>query len=264
MTMFDFFKNKKEANGLDAKGLRDLILQFVKEELQRLDGGEGKDISVIQLFIEADEAGRFLYETAVFVTEPARLEEEVQRIADNYAIALPLNWKLEVLFEDVPAGAIRTAQLSAGLVFKRAVKISAPELAGFKGRLFILKGHAEKEEYQLETVKGRINIGREKNIQANDGSFRINHVAFPARPDHENNKYISRQHAHIEWDPASALFKIYADEGGVPPGNKTKIRSAADESVQKLNSTNIGYPLQDGDQIILGDAAVLEFNMLYS
>lgn len=258
--MFDFFKNKQDNKDLDAKGLRDQVLQFVKEELQRLDGGEGKGITALQLFINADAENTFLYETAIYFSEPEKLKEEVQRIADNYALELPSDWKLEVLFvTEQPSGAIVGQGIKAGLIFKRILKPAGNNHALYKAKVTILKGYAEQQAYILDAGKKRVNIGREKNIQANDGSFRVNTIAFPEDPAHESNKYISRQHAHIEWDEETAQFKLYADEGGVPPGNKTKLRWAVDESVQKLNSTHIGYPLSDGDQIILGDAAVLEF-----
>jgi hypothetical protein len=42
--MFDFFK---KSNKLDAKGIRDAVLQFIKEELQQLDGGEGTYLQTI-------------------------------------------------------------------------------------------------------------------------------------------------------------------------------------------------------------------------
>lgn len=259
--MFDFFKNKKDNKELDAKGLRDLILQFVKEELQRLDGGEGKGLSALQLYVAAEEGERFLYETSLYSTEPSRLQEEIQRIGDNYAIELPADWKLEVLFvSELPSGSIIKAALKTGLVFKAASRAQANQAITTKAKVCILNGQAEKQEYILEPVTNRINIGREKNVQAKDGSYRINGIAFPG--ELENNKYVSRQHAHIEWDSVTAQFKIYADEGGVPPGNKTKIRSAKDETVQKLNSTLIGYPLVDGDQVILADVAVLEFSII--
>jgi len=256
--MFDFFKNKNDSKDLDAKGLRDLILQFVKEELQRLDGGEGKGVAVLQLFAAVAEEERFLYETSLYITEPGKLQEEIQRIGDNYTIELPEDWKLEVLFVDeLPVGSIKKQALQLALVFKTALPVLSVDRVATQAKLSVLKGHAEQQEYLLKPASNRINIGREKNVQAKDGSFRINSIAFPE--EFESNKYISRQHAHIEWDSITGQFKLYADEGGVPPGNKTKIRSAKDESIQKLNSALIGYPLADGDQVILADQAVLEF-----
>jgi pSer/pThr/pTyr-binding forkhead associated (FHA) protein len=87
----------------------------------------------------------------------------------------------------------------------------------------------------------------------------MNTIAFPANSNNESNKFISRQHAHIEWDNDSAAFLLFPDEGGIPPKNKVKVRSAAGELI-KLQAIEIGYELKDGDQIVLGDSAVLEFS----
>jgi hypothetical protein len=285
--MFDFFKKN---NKLDAKGLRDAVLQFIKEELQQLDGGEGSSLRTISVFVAAPEEEKFLYEAALYNGDTARLREDIQRIADNFALDLPRDWQLTLHFEaELPAGTLRANDLKAGL--KLLMTPPAPvtgytadgSASGSTGSnvsgagnaakgisqiatpiLKVLKGKAELDEYILHPVEHRrLNIGREALIQANDGSMRINHIAFPEDPAFESNKYISRQHAHIEWDRDSAAFKLYADEGGVPPGNKTKIRNAGDESVNKLNSTLVGYTLKDNDQIILGDAAILQYTVSY-
>jgi len=259
--MFDFFKKN---NKLDAKGIRDAVLQFIKEELQQLDGGEGSSLAAIAVAVAPAEEERFLYEAALYNGNTEKLREDIQRIADNFALDLPSNWKLTLEFADeLPAGMIRTNEIKVGL----KLIMSAPEAAAaaavvLNATIRILKGKAEQEEYVVQAGDNkRVNIGREAQVQARDGSFRINHIAFPEDPAYDTNKYISRQHAHIEWDAAAAAFKLYADDGGVPPGNKTKIRTAQDESVYKLNSTQIGYPLKNTDQIILGDVAVLEFTI---
>jgi hypothetical protein len=54
---------------------------------------------------------------------------------------------------------------------------------------------------------------------------------------------------------------IFADEGGVPPRNKTKISIAADDKLIKLNSTQIGHPMNEGDQVILGESVVFLFSV---
>lgn len=259
--MFNFFKKNTGNDQPDAKNVRDSVLKMIKEELQQLDGGEGSTIAEIGIFVNADAAERFIYEAALYSGETAKLAEDIQRIADNFALDLPSEWKLDVQFTDeMPAGVIRREGLKAGLILKTASPVKSA--VSFRGRIQILKGKAEQEEYILEPGSRRINIGRECSVQANDGSFRTNDIAFPENPAFESNKYISRQHAHIEWDARTGCFRFFADEGGVPPGNKTKIRSAKDETTDKLNSTQIGYPLNEGDQLILGDAAVLEFTMV--
>lgn len=264
--MFDFFKKDKSKSGddqqRDAKGVREAVLQLIKEELQQLDGGEGNAIATMQLYVSAAAEERFVYEAALYSGHPGRLEEEVQRIADNFALDLPLNWKLELVFvEELPFGTIRRDGLKAGLSFNAAVITAVTGKEPYQAKILILKGQAAQDEYVLKPEGKRINIGRGTNIQASDGSFRINEISFPEDTANENNKYVSRQHAHIEWDNESAVFKFYADAGGVPPGNKTKMRSAKDESIYKINSTQIGYPLNDGDQVILGDAVVLGFTL---
>lgn len=257
--MFDSFKKNKGNAPLDAKGLRDEVLQFIKEELQQLDGGEGKYLKALELFVRVRAEELFNYETALYSAEPEKFQEEVQRIADNFALDLPQGWKLVVHYvTEFPEGVIRRAQLKVGLVLKSS---GAPVIVGetsLTASLKVITGRAEQEVYVIEAGKGRINIGRESSVQGSDGSFRLNTIAFPAEAQ-ESNKYISRQHAHLEWDGQQACFKLYADEGGVPPGNKTKIRTAKDETTHKLNSTQVGYILKTGDQIILADVAVLEF-----
>lgn len=262
--MFDFFKKNKPAGELDAKGLRDAVLSLLKEELQKLEGAEGGRVAELQLFITATQQQRHLYETALYTASPEQLREEIQRIADNFALELPENWQLSVQFAaDLPTAAIRREGLDAGLIIQIAgaasKKNSLRELS--MGMITVLKGTAEQQHYTFGKENGRINIGRESNVQTNDGSFRTNHIAFPENAGNESNKYISRQHAHLEWDHESGCFKLFADEGGVPPGNKTKIKSVKDDTAQKLNSTQIGQQLRTGDQIILGDAAILEFRL---
>src|SRR6185369_14922500 len=93
------------------------------------------------------------------------------------------------------------------------------------GYIKILNGDAEQQVYAILSSNKKINIGREKNIQVADGYLRQNQIAFIDSSNNKSNKSVSRQHAHIEWSEASAVFCLYADEGGIPPGNKVKIKS---------------------------------------
>jgi hypothetical protein len=79
------------------------------------------------------------------------------------------------------------------------------------------------------------------------GFFRKNFIAF--KDSDEKNRAVSRQHAHIEWDPDSGAFFLFADDGGVPPGNKIKVRTTGGAPV-KLMTTKLGHRLQEGDQVI--------------
>ncbi|MGZ3873347.1 MAG: FHA domain-containing protein [Mucilaginibacter sp.] len=256
--MFDLFKKNENKGPQDVKGLRDSLLRFIKEELQKAEGGEGRNIKGIHLFIDANAAEKHLYEAAVYLEEKDKFKEEVQKIADDFALDLPENWVMEISFqEEFPPEAIRAVALNAAIFIR--TKDNALQKSG-SAYIRILNGEAEQEEYAITSSDGKINIGREKKAQVNDGFFRLNHIAFPGDRPNESNKFISRQHAHIEWNNEEGCFVLFADEGGVPPGNKIKIRATGNENLIKLISTQVGHNLGEGDQIILGESAVLEFS----
>lgn len=258
--MFSLFKKENNNIPPDVKSIRDQLLRFVKEQLQQWEGGEGGNIRFLHLYINPADEEKELYEAAAYKSEEARLKEEVQRIADDYAIDLPADWQFEVYFsENVPPEAVVAANLAAALLVRSGSRKPAQVLSA-KAFIKVLHGEAEQELYQFDSDSGRINIGRDKKVQAGDGFYRENWVAFPATSQHESNRFVSRQHAHVEWDDEAGVFMLYADEGGVPPRNKVKVRPRGGEAV-KLQSTHIGYTLQHGDQIILGDSALLEFGI---
>ena len=252
--MFDFFKNKPT----DIKGIRASLLQFIKDQFQKVEGGEGSNIKGLCLYITCNEEQKHLYEGAVFADEEDRFkEEEVQKIADDYAIGLPETWTLEISFVDeAPPEALKASDTDAALFIstKKKPKVFHDATAYIR----VLNGEAEKELYSISSNRGKINIGREKKVHTADGFYRENYIAFPDSSSNESNKSVSRQHAHIEWDTDNAAFYLFADEGGIPPHNKMKVRTEGGIPV-KLQTTEIGHRLQEGDQIILGESALLEF-----
>ncbi|MDP9078942.1 MAG: FHA domain-containing protein [Bacteroidota bacterium] len=256
--MFDLFKRNENKGPLDVKALRDSLLRLVKDQLQKSEGGEGRRIKGIHLFINAGAADKHLYEAAVYLDEPERFKDEIQRIADDFALNLPDNWALEVNFDDeFPPDSFRSDTLDAAIFIRTKDHVIQRAANAF---IHILNGEAEKEEYEITSSDGKLNIGRESKAQVNDGFFRLNQIAFPGDSKNESNKFISRQHAHIEWNNEDAGFMIFADEGGIPPGNKVKIKSIGNENLIKLHSTHIGHKLNEGDQVILGESAVFEFS----
>jgi pSer/pThr/pTyr-binding forkhead associated (FHA) protein len=251
--MFNLFKERPG----DVKKIRAALLQFIKEKLQRSEGGEGVNINGIYLYFNCSDSDRYLYEGAVFSNVPGKFRDEIQRIADDYAISLPSAWKLEIEFTDqYPAQSYTSYELNAALfISTRKAGIIQKKAKAF---LKILSGHAEKEVYVIGPSQEKINIGREAKAQLAGGFVRKNTIAFTSSGSMEMNRSISRQHAHIEWESGSGSFLVFADEGGIPPNNKMKIRSADGISV-KMQAIEVGHRLQEGDQIILGDTAVLEF-----
>jgi hypothetical protein len=260
--MFDLFKSDEESRPQDVKGLRDALLRFIKDELQKVEGGEGRHIKGLYLFIACPAEEKHIYESAVYIEETDLFKSEVQKIADDFAIDLPEGWIMEATFTDIlPPEAKKVDELDVALFIKTLKHTIEKSATAY---IRVLSGESEKEEYVITSATGRINIGREKKAQDDDGFFRINMIAFPGDSDNECNKYISRQHAHIEWNNDLGAFMIFADEGGVPPRNKVKVRSPLDENPVKLNSTQIGHVLKEADQVILGESAVLEFSYIPS
>ena len=256
--MFNFFRSNADERPADIKGIRHALLRFIKDELQKAEGGEGNYIKGLCLFIVANDADRHLYDAAVYIDEEDRLKQEIQKIADDYALGLPENWTLEVITDDaVPPEAIAAPNLDAALFIKTNKHFIQHTATAY---IRILNGEAEQREYVLSSGPQKTNIGRDRKAQAADGFFRTNQIAFPSESANPANKYISRQHAHIEWNNEAACFVLYADDGGVPPRNKIKIRSFDSEEPVKLHATDIGHHLAEGDQIILGESAVIEFS----
>jgi hypothetical protein len=255
--MFDLFKKGDNKQPQDVKALRDAILRCVKQELQKAEGGEGRNIKGIYLFVTCPESERHIYEAAVYFDGPERFKNDIQKIADDFALGLPDGWILETSFpEEAPLQAITLKGLNASLFIRTKDNTIQKSASAY---IKVLAGAAEKKVYKIDSTQGKINIGRDKSAQVSDGFFRQNDIAFPHDKD-EANKYISRQHAHIEWNNENSCFMFFADEGGIPPGNKVKVRSAASETLNKLLSTQIGHRLDEGDQVILGESAVIAFS----
>ncbi|MEO6356568.1 MAG: FHA domain-containing protein [Ferruginibacter sp.] len=249
--MFKLFKERPH----DVKSIRNILSQFIKEKLQRAQGGEGANIMGVYIFINCSDAEKHLYEAAVFANVPGKFKiEEVQRMADDYAITLSPSFKCDIVFTDkFPP----QADLINGINAAVFISTKKSGLINKKSQAFIkvLNGEAEQESYALDAANGRINIGREARVQAAGNYMRKNTIAF--KPN-EINRSVSRQHAHIEWEADSNSFLVFADEGGIPPNNKMKVRTPEGVLI-KMQAIEVGHRLQEGDQVILGDSAVLEF-----
>lgn len=245
---------------MDVKTIRNTMLQHIKEQLRKAEGGEGGNIRSVQLFLHPTGEERQVYEAAVYYHEADKFRNEVQRIADDFAIGLPEMWELKTIFAAEPpaeAGAIHGLKASLYISTKREViNKKFPD-----AYVSVLVGEAEKEHYTIHPGDHKIYIGREKRVRTADGFFRENAIAFDGAASNDSNKYVSRQHAHIEWKKDAGTFYLFADEGGIPPANKVKIRQQ-DGSVVKLQNTHIGHQLQEGDQVILGESALLKFSYL--
>jgi hypothetical protein len=60
--MFNLFKSDKEDRPADVKSIRYELLQFVKQELQKAEGGEGGNIKGLNLYINCLASEKAMYE----------------------------------------------------------------------------------------------------------------------------------------------------------------------------------------------------------
>lgn len=254
--MLNFSKQKKQPK--DIKTLRSGILDFIKEQLKKAGSGEGGGIRGLHLYINCQPEIKFMYESAVYIEQQDEFKNDIQKIADDFAVNLPDGWYLKIdVDEPAPPEAKPSQDLDVALFISTRQKPSIHKEA--TAYLKILNGEAEQAVYTLHSSVKKINIGREKNVQVAKGFMRVNQVAFPDNSDNKSNKSISRQHAHIEWNEESASFYLYADEGGIPPYNKVKIKPEQGNEI-RLVTTEVGHQLKEGDQVMLGESALMRFS----
>lgn len=253
------FSKKEDKRPDDAKSIRDALVYFIRQRLAALQGGEGGHITGIHIYLYPEVSEKMVYESAVYFHQEERMREEIQQIAEDFALDLPEQWSLQLEFvNEAPADAIKVSQVDAAVwISTRSRALPAVMVASLR----VLEGEAEETFYTLKPGEGRINIGRDKKVNAQGGFLRENRICFLENSNHPSNKFISRQHAHIEYDETAQQYYLYADEGGIPPRNKVKVKRRDESEPVKLQNMHIPYLLMDGDQIVLGETALLEFSV---
>jgi len=252
-----FFRFHTDHTAPDAKAIRDDLLRFIRQQLSALQGGEAGAFRALQLWLAPSPEQRGAYEAAVFFAAPGRLQQEVQRIADDFSIGLPGNWNLELNFcAALPEAAVPVPGHPAGLRLSSGrMPAQAPQTALIR----VLVGEAERDQYLLQPDAAPVFIGRDKEVRLGNGFLRVNDISFPGDSSNDANRYVSRQHAQVRYDAGLGRFLLFADEGGLPPRNKVKVRGQDGGEPFKLQSADVPHLLCDGDQIILGHSALLEF-----
>lgn len=153
---------------------------------------------------------------------------------------------------------IITRQNEPPLIPRRA-KITIWKGTGkMKKRFYILDADSMKEQNI-----SAYNIGIGERPILNDGSYRENHIAIDDNMNSdmfENNKYVSRSHAHISYND-NIGFYIQADLNGTRlMGKRTRIIRGSNKI--ELENINVGEPLQNGDQIELSKKVILLFTTI--
>lgn len=107
-------------------------------------------------------------------------------------------------------------------------------------------------------------IGVSQKPKLDNGSIRFNQIAIDDdvnSPFYNQNKYVSRAHAHIKYD--SDEFVLYVETGGTPlRGKRTAV--FRDSKEIRLDQPGMCVALKDGDQIILSRNVILIFNQQFT
>lgn len=127
------------------------------------------------------------------------------------------------------------------------------------------RGSLIKEAYILDSAQCQhYNIGVGASPQLPMNAFRENHIAIDddiTSVQYENNKFVSRSHAHIGFSEELGFY-LQVEAGGsrVHSGNRTQVF----RKQQVIEAENLAVPvvLQSGDIIVLGKTVALKFEEL--
>jgi hypothetical protein len=190
----------------------------------------------------SDSALRRSYEL-VFVEADALSRDIRQRLEDQH-VELPaqLSVQVELVPELPPDVAARGFDVHYAIA-----PAQQPSQEVIEVRFTVISGSAQQQEFLFK--KKRINLGRlAEVVDAEQRLTRQNDVAF--RDDAPApNQSVSRAHAHIEFDPEKAEFRLYDDRSA---HGTTVVRHGTVIPVPAGPSK--GVALRDGDEIVLGQA----------
>jgi hypothetical protein len=133
--------------------------------------------------------------------------------------------------------------------FSKAARTSPPSSPSpAPTRLDIVVTHGVAEHRTYTFACERIDVGRGTEVRdAHDRLIRTNHVAF-ADPSDPVNLTVSRQHAHVAYDPRSREFRLHDD------GSAQGTRVVRKGRTVPVPSGTRGVRLQSGDEVVLGAA----------
>jgi hypothetical protein len=223
------------------------IIDTVEREVQSGDrGARVFPFNTVTVSIAApSERDRIRLDTLVNGDWPLR-----QRIAERLQAARCAVDDLEVVVEYVARPHKQWSDPQFGIAFTRAARAPqpppAPDPAPGRVELTVVNGAAEHRSYAF--ASRRIDLGRGSEVRDRRNTLiRTNHVAF-ADGSTPVNRSVSRQHAHIEHDPAANQFRLH-DDGSVH--GTSVVRNGRTLPVP---CGARGVKLQPGDDIVLGEA----------
>src|SRR5437773_1372402 len=225
------------------------IVEAVEHEIQ--PGGRGRRtfpfnrVTLSVLAPSRDARARF---EAVFDGEPALRERIVDRLRSAGCEAVDL--VVDVVY--VTRGQKNWRDPGFHVDFARVTPVDARDASrgptAARIELTVSRGIAERRAYAF--LARRIDLGRCAEVRdSRNRLVRTNHVAF-TEGSGDVNQSVSRQHAHIVYEPDSGHFRLHDDGSGHGTGI---VRDGGTVSVPRGSR---GVRLHSGDEVILGEARV--------
>jgi hypothetical protein len=243
----------KAAKGFVRSGAREpleivhAILDRVEQEIQ--SSGRGKRVfpfNRIELSVLAPSPEARARLEAVLSGEPSLNARVLERLESGGCatdgIVLAINYATRALktWRD------REFDLNFARVTPPAIAEPAPPLPHDRIEVTVLRGVAERRTYSYPAR--RIDIGRCAEVRDSRNTLiRTNHVAFTEGAG-DVNQSVSRQHAHVSYEPGSGDFRLHDDGGGHGTG------IVRDGRTVPVPRGSRGVRLHSGDEIVLGEA----------
>jgi len=237
--------------------IRLALLDQIRERTQTLGGRKVFPHDLLRVQLRGAEEDRQSVFTGQFFRR--YLEQEVRGALAAAGSRYPDNLRVEVrATADLPQPGEPWLHVDA------ASQIPAGA-ARPVARLVVRQGTANAAEIRLD--KARTNIGRVLDVYRSEGIFRRNDLVFAE--DTDINRSVSREHAHITFDPKTGEYRLFNDRwyargaapstapdaSGVPDGPAAWI--VRDGMSQEVHRTARGTRLEPGDEIHFGKVIVV-------
>jgi FHA domain len=197
---------------------------------------------LVVTLVAADADRRALLQAAF--GENGRLENDIREALEGAECEVPRGFSVEVRTAETGPGPTGTRPFA--IEYAVAPSGTAPRPAA-PGRLTVVKGKADREQYALE--KPRTNIGRMSELTDSEQRVvRRNDVVFEEGAD-QANATVSRKHAHIRREDGE--YRLCDDE------SEFGTRVFRDgRSIDVPAGNRRGEKLRPGDEIYLGRACL--------
>ncbi len=224
--------------------IRFAVLDQVKRNSYRAGGRQVFPYDLVHVSMRGVEESRAPAFRSAFFRQ--YLEQEIQGSLRADHVRFPEQLRVEV-------------DIATGLPMPNEpwlmVAVGSRELAGAlnkPARLVVSQGRSNTPELPLD--KPRVHIGREVDVYRNGGMHRRNDLAFVE--DSEENRSVSREHAHIDRDNTTGEYRLFNDRW-YERGTDCGTRIVRDGVSIEVHRDTRGTRLESGDEIHLGRAIVI-------